>query len=414
MTPRLHPRLTALQNGSVTSPAGFRAGAVYSGLKTPGPDKLDLGILASDSPCEAAATFSRNSILSPSVTVSRETMRGGGKIRAVVVNSGNANCSVGEHGVTDAREVIALAAGQAGVAPEEVLICSTGVIGVELPMGLIRAHMGEIELGDDGGTDLAKAIITTDTRLKHHAVSFEVDGEAGGRTITVGGIAKGSGMIHPNMATMLAFMTTDAAVDSGLLKQVLSDAVDVSFNLVSIDTDQSTNDTCILLANGAAGNPPIVAGSDAADTFAAAVRDVAVHLAREMARDGEGATKLIDATVTGAHSVEDARVAARSIVSSPLVKTAIYGRDPNWGRILMALGKTEIQLDESKLQVFINDIQIVESGAAIPFHAESVVQALGQPEVYLRVALNVGDGHATAWGCDLTEEYVVFNSAYTT
>lgn len=410
MTPQLTPPLTEVKNGTVTSPAGFRAGAVYSGLKTPGPDKLDLGILASDSPCDAAATFSQNSILSPSVTLSRKAIQGGGKFRAVVVNSGNANCSVGEHGIIDAREVISLAASQAGVRPEEVLICSTGVIGVELPMGLLRVHMTEIELVDDGGMDLAKAIITTDTRLKTRAVSFEV----GGKTVTVGGIAKGSGMIHPNMATMLAFLTTDAAVDSGLLKQVLSDAVDVSFNLVDIDTDQSTNDTCILLANGAAGNSPIEAGSDAADTFAAAVRDVAIHLAREMARDGEGATKLIDATVTGAHSVDDARLAARSIVSSPLVKTAVYGRDPNWGRILMALGKTEIPLDESKIQVFINDIQIVESGAAIPFHAESVVQALGQPEVYLRVALNVGDGDATAWGCDLTEEYVVFNSAYTT
>lgn len=410
MTPQLTPPLTEVKNGTVTSPAGFRAGAVYSGLKTPGPDKLDLGILVSDSPCDAAATFSQNSILSPSVTLSREAIQGGGKFRAVVVNSGNANCSVGEHGIIDAREVISLAASQAGVRPEEVLICSTGVIGVELPMGLLRVHMTEIELVDDGGMDLAKAIITTDTRLKTRAVSFEV----GGKTVTVGGIAKGSGMIHPNMATMLAFLTTDAAVDSGLLKQVLSDVVDVSFNLVDIDTDQSTNDTCILLANGAAGNSPIEAGSDAADTFAAAVRDVAIHLAREMARDGEGATKLIDATVTGAHSVDDARLAARSIVSSPLVKTAVYGRDPNWGRILMALGKTEIPLDESKIQVFINDIQIVESGAAIPFHAESVVQALGQPEVYLRVALNVGDGDATAWGCDLTEEYVVFNSAYTT
>ncbi len=404
------PLLTEVQNGTVTSPAGFRAGAVYSGLKTPGPDKLDLGILASDSPCDAAATFSQNSILSPSVTVSRETMRSGGKIRAVVVNSGNANCSVGEHGIIDAREVISLAARHAGVQPGEVLICSTGVIGVELPMGLIRAHMDRIELDDDGGMDLVKAIITTDTRLKTRAVSFEADG----KTITVGGIAKGSGMIHPNMATMLAFLTTDAAVDSGLLQVVLSDAVDVSFNMVDVDTDQSTNDTCILLANGAAGNSSIEAGSDAADAFGAAVRDVAIHLAREMARDGEGATKLIDATVTGAHSVEDARVAARSIVSSPLVKTAIYGRDPNWGRILMAVGKTEIPLDDSKIQVFINDIQIVEDGAAIPFHTESVVQALGRPEVYLRVALNVGDGDATAWGCDLTEEYVVFNSAYTT
>ena len=184
--------------------------------------------------------------------------------------------------------------------------------------------------------------------------------------------------------------------------------------MISVDTDQSTNDTCILLANGAAGNSMIEAGTDAAATFAEAVKDVAIYLARAMAKDGEGATTLIEATVTGAHSEEDARSAAKSIISSPLVKTAIYGRDPNWGRIMMAFGKTGIPLDESKIQIFINDIQIVEGGVAIPYHAESVVQALGQPEVYLRVALNVGDGDATAWGCDLTEEYVVFNSAYTT
>ena len=202
-------QITEVQNGSVTSPAGFRAGAVYSGLKTPGPDKLDLGILVSDAPCDAAATFSQNSILSPSVTISRETLEGGGKIRAVVVNSGNANCSVGEVGVTDAREVQSLAAGTADVTPQEVLVCSTGVIGVELPMGLLRAHMGKIALVEDGGMDFAKAIITTDTVIKTRAVSFD----ANGTTVTLGGIAKGVGMIEPNMATMLAFMTTDAAVE---------------------------------------------------------------------------------------------------------------------------------------------------------------------------------------------------------
>jgi glutamate N-acetyltransferase/amino-acid N-acetyltransferase len=399
-----------LDNGTVTSPKGFKAGAVYAGLKTPGPDKLDLGMLVSDTPAKTAATFSQNSILSPSVTTSRASLEGGRDQRAVVVNSGNANCAVGEQGYKDAQEVVSLAANHIGVNPSEVLVCSTGVIGVELPMGLIRAHVGEIEFSDDGGGDLANAIITTDTLLKQKAVSIDV----GGSTVTIGGISKGSGMIHPNMATMLAFMSTDANVDQGFLSATLSEAVDVSFNLVSVDTDQSTNDTCILMANGAAGNAEIGAATPDGELFAAAVTDVAVHLAREIARDGEGATKLIDSTVTGAHTVEDARVAARSIVASPLVKTAVYGRDPNWGRILMALGKTSIPLDESKIQVFINDIQIVEGGAAIPYHVESVVQALGRPEVYLRVALNVGDGDATAWGCDLTEEYVVFNSAYTT
>ncbi len=402
--------LQNITNGTVTSPSGFRAGAVYAGLKTPGPEKLDLGLLVSDKPCESAATFSQNSIVSPSVSVSREHMALGSKKRALVVNSGNANCAVGEAGFTDAREVVTLAAENAGVEPGEVLICSTGVIGVELPMALLRKSLPLIEVREDGGSDLARAIITTDTRTKEKAVSFELDGI----TITVGGISKGSGMIHPNMATMLAFLTTDAAVEPGFLQKTLSDAVDVSFNMIDIDNDQSTNDTCLLLANGAAGNAVIAEGSSGADLFDAAVHEVALYLAREMARDGEGATKLIEATVSGAYTQAEAAIGARSIVTSALVKTAVYGRDPNWGRILMAVGKTSIPLDESKIQVFINDIQIVEGGVAIPFHPESVVQALSQHEVYLRVALNVGDGEATAWGSDLTEEYVVFNSAYTT
>ncbi|NQW17645.1 MAG: bifunctional glutamate N-acetyltransferase/amino-acid acetyltransferase ArgJ [Chloroflexi bacterium] len=402
--------IQVLDNGTVTSPKGFRAGAVYSGLKTPGPGKLDLGLLVSDTPAKTAATFSQNSILSPSVTVSRESLKGGREKRAVVVNSGNANCAVGEQGFKDAREVVSLAADHIGVDASEVLVCSTGVIGVELPMGLIRAHMGTIELSDDGGNDLVKAIVTTDKRLKQKAVSINV----GGVTVSIGGISKGSGMIHPNMATMLSFLSTDANVEQEFLSATLQAAVDVSFNMLTVDTDQSTNDTCILMANGAANNAEITAGTAEGELFAAAVTDIAIHLAREMARDGEGASKLIDSTVTGAYTVADARMAARSIASSPLVKTAVYGRDPNWGRILMAVGKTSIPLDESKIQVFINDIQIVEGGAAIPYHVESVVQALGRPEVYLRVALNVGDGDATAWGCDLTEEYVVFNSAYTT
>ncbi|MCH8208270.1 MAG: bifunctional glutamate N-acetyltransferase/amino-acid acetyltransferase ArgJ [Nitrospinae bacterium] len=388
---------------------GFTASGIACGIKKKG--LKDLALIVSDVPASSAGVFTQNRVVAPSVTYDQKALRSSAKFRAIIVNSGNANACTGPQGMKDCR-AMAGSLKAMGVTANEVLVASTGVIGVTLPtQKIIDALPGLAKkLSARGWGDAAEAILTTDLAPKSAAVSYK----SGVKTVVIGGIAKGSGMIHPNMATMLAFMTTDAAVGSGLLKQVLSDAVDVSFNLVSVDTDQSTNDTCILLANGAAGNSPIEAGSDAAEAFSAAVRDVAVYLAREMARDGEGATKLIDATVTGAHSVEDARVAARSIVSSPLVKTAIYGRDPNWGRILMALGKTEIPLDESKLQVFINDIQIVESGAAIPFHAESVVQALGQPEVYLRVALNVGDGDATAWGCDLTEEYVVFNSAYTT
>jgi glutamate N-acetyltransferase/amino-acid N-acetyltransferase len=358
----------------------------------------------------AAGTFSKNSVLSPSAVSSREVIRAGGTVRGVVANSGCANCAVGEQGLKDARETQSLAASAMGAKPGEVLICSTGVIGVELPMALIRRHMGTIKPSVNGGHDFARAVITTDTRPKEIAVSVT----AGGKTVTVGGCAKGAGMIHPNMATMLAFMTTDAAVEQAFLRKTLSEAVDLTFNQIDVDTDTSTNDTVLLLANGAAGNAPLKGGDTGSSAFAAAVRAVSEHLAKEIARDGEGAKHLIECTVDGARSDRDARVMARSVVSSPLVKTAVYGRDPNWGRIMMAIGKTELPLDEGKIQIFVNGIQIVEGGIAIPYNVQSVVAALGEPEVHLRVSLNTGKGTGVAWGCDLTEGYVVENSAYTT
>lgn len=402
--------IKSVPNPGVTSARGFKAGGVYAGLKTPGPNKLDLGLLVSDSPAVAAATFSQNTVISPSAVLSRDTIKAGGPVRGVVANSGCANCCVGQQGLTDAREVVALAAKAIGAPRDNMLICSTGVIGKELPMGVIREGMPKLKLTADGGHDFARAIMTTDTRAKEHAVSIEV----GGKKVTVGGCAKGAGMIHPNMATMLAFMTTDAAVDQGFLRKTLLDAVTVSFNQIDVDTDQSTNDTCILLANGAAANAVLKGGDAASKLFASAVETVAIHLAKEIARDGEGAKHLIEATVDGARNVKEARVFARSIVSSPLVKTAVYGRDPNWGRIMMALGKTGIALDESKIQVFIGDIQIVEAGIAIQYFPQAVIAALGQDEVRLRVNLNSGSGSGVAWGCDLTEGYVVENSAYTT
>jgi glutamate N-acetyltransferase/amino-acid N-acetyltransferase len=404
------PQINAVPNASVTSAKGFRAGGIYAGLKTPGPNKLDLGLLVSDTPCAAAATFSKNTIVSPSVVVSREAIKTGRAVRAVVANSGCANACVGQQGLTDAREVVTLAAKAVGVKTGEVLICSTGVIGKELPMGVIREGMPKVRLSPDGGHDFARAIMTTDTHPKEHAVSVR----AGGKTVTVGGCCKGAGMIHPNMATMLAFMTTDAAVDQAFLRKALSDAVDASFNQIDVDTDSSTNDTCILLASGAAGNTPLKGTGRDSELFAQAVQTVAVHLAKEIARDGEGAKHLIEATVEGARSLQEARRFARSIVSSPLVKTAVYGRDPNWGRIMMALGKTELPVDESKIQIFIGDIQIVEAGIAIQYFPQAVIAALGQPEVRLRVNLNAGSAVGVAWGCDLTEGYVVENSAYTT
>ena len=404
--------LMIVEGGGVASAQGFEAGGVFAGIKTPGEDKYDLGLLYSDRDCTVAGTFTQNSIVSPSVTVSKDVVARG-SARAVIANSGCANCSVGEQGLLDARDVATIAAGQLGVNADEVLVASTGVIGVELPMNIIRDYTPRIDVrnGDDAGLEFAKAIMTTDTHAKHIAVRYEA---SDGSVVTVGGCAKGAGMIHPNMATMLCFITTDADVEQSVLQLTLSDAVTLSFNQIDIDGDQSTNDTVALLANGASGSPRVSGGDENSAKFASAVKLVNRHLAIELARDGEGARHLITAMVEGAESKVDARMAARSVAASLLVRTAVYGRDPNWGRIMMAVGKTGIPLVESQIDIFINGIQIVAEGKAIAYNPQSVIAALDQHEVELRVNLNCGEGFGEAWGCDLTEEYVVFNSAYTT
>jgi glutamate N-acetyltransferase/amino-acid N-acetyltransferase len=291
-----------------------------------------------------------------------------------------------------------------------MLVCSTGVIGVELPMALIRQNIGNVGLSADGGGDFARAIMTTDTRAKEIAVSFE----SGGRKVTVGGAAKGVGMIHPNMATMLCFVSTDAPVEGGFLQAALTDAVNASFNMIDVDGDQSTNDTVLLLANGVAGGTQIEAGSPDALAFGEALAYVCTELAKELVRDGEGSQRIMEVVVEGAKSLSDARDAAREIAGSLLVKTMLHGRDPNWGRMMMALGKSGATIEESKIQMFINEIQIVDEGKAISFFKDAVISAMGAAEVRLGVNLNIGDSAATAWGSDLTEEYVIFNSAYTT
>lgn len=398
-----------IQNGSLTSAKGFLAGGTYAGLKTLAEDTLDLGILVSETPASVAGVFTSNRVVSPSVVLSKKRVKKG-TARAVVANSGCANCCVGSQGLTDAGEMASLAARQAGVGAEDVLVCSTGVIGVELPMALVRQNIGNVELDAAGGHEFAQAIMTTDSRPKEIAVSVEIDG----RRVTLGGAAKGVGMIHPNMATMLAFIATDAPVEQGFLQLALTEAVYQSFNMISVDGDQSTNDTALVLANGAAGGPTIEGGSASAGHFQEALTYVCTELAKEMVRDGEGAQRLIEAVVDGASSRSDARLAARAIVSSSLVKAMVHGGDPNWGRILMALGGSGADLEESKIDVFINDIQIVHEGLAIPYFKDAVVSAMSVPDVRFRASLNIGDASATAWGCDLTEEYVTFNSAYST
>ena len=399
-----------VDGGTVTSPLGFRAGATYAGLKTFAEDKLDLAILLSESPCATAGVFTTSTVKSPSVTVDRQRLAQGIPMRALIVNAGIANTCVGEQGFIDAEEMTSLAAQKTGTAPEQVLVCSTGVIGVELPMSLIRSGVEQIELTGNGGADMARAIMTTDTRPKEVAVSFEV----GGRQVFLGGIAKGSGMIHPNMATMLSFLTTDAAVERKFLQAALSQVADETYNMLTVDGDSSTNDTVLLMANGAARNTEITDASPDADTFMAALRQVCTYLTQELARDGEGASHLIVVEVARATDITDARNAARTIASSSLVKSAVFGTDPNWGRVLAALGRSRAAVEEDKIDLFINGVCIMEAGKPIPFHRDAVVAQMRRPEVTFRLQLNLGSGEATAWGCDLTEEYVIINSAYTT
>jgi len=401
---------THVDGGTITTAQGFKAGGTYVGIKTYSEDKMDMGLLLSDTPCAVAGVFTKSSLVSPSVTLNRETLAAGGPVRGLVVNSGIANAGVGEQGYIDAKEMAAAAAAGLGVEPSEVLVFSTGVIGVELPMTLIKKGVDEIVLVDDGGNALARSMMTTDTRTKEAAVSVNV----GGAEIKICGVAKGSGMIHPNMATMLCFVTTDAAVEQDYLRSILPDISDSTLNMLDIDGDTSTNDSLVVLANGAAGNTPLTVGSADADTFRDALYEVLVQLTRQLAQDGEGATTLIVAEVRGAKSIADARMAARTITSSLLVKSAVYGADPNWGRLIMALGRSGAEMVESKIDLYINGVCIMESGRPVPFARDSVVALMRGDEVTFGVNLNLSDGQATAWGCDLTEEYVVINSAYTT
>jgi len=396
-----------IPEGTVTSPEGFQAGSICAGIKEKAGDKLDLGILFSEVPCVAAAVFTTNKIKAAPVVLCQERLQDGSAV-AVVVNSGCANACTGEQGLRDAVEMTSLTAEKVGVSPEDVLVASTGVIGEQLPMELIRAGIGQIVLSADGGRSLVKAMMTTDTVPKEVAVRF---GDSG---FTIGGVVKGSGMIHPDLATMLCFLTTDAAVELDFLRLALRKAVDISFNMVSIDGDTSTNDMVLVMANGLAGNKPISQDSRQAGVFQQALDLVCIYLAKSMARDGEGADKFIEVTVNGARSIAEARQAARTIVGSSLVKTAVYGSDPNWGRIVAAVGRSGVEVVESKIDLYLGDICVLKEGRPLPFDKESAVRVLKESEVSIDLRLNLGIATATAWGCDLTTDYVIINSEYTT
>jgi glutamate N-acetyltransferase / amino-acid N-acetyltransferase len=394
--------------GGVTAPLGFLAGAVAAGLRTrPGID--DVALLFSESPCVAAGLFTSSVLQAAPVVLSRRRLQGG-KAQAVIVNAGCANAYTGAEGYHDAEEMARLVADSLGLTESDVLVASTGVTGHRLDMDKVRAAVPSISLSRDGGDQFARAIMTTDTVSKQAAATFA----AGGREYRVGGCAKGSGMIHPNLATMLSFLTTDAPLDRVFLEKTLRDAAESSFEMITVDGDTSPNDTLLILANGAAGGPALREGVDGAAQFREAVTQVCLELAKGMARDAEGATKLIEVKVVGAKSTGDARAAARTVAGSPLVKSAVYGNDPNWGRVLAAVARSGAVVEEDATSLFWQGVCVFQRGHTLAYDEKALSTATKSDEVRIRVDLGLGRGRAVAWGCDLTEEYVRINSEYTT
>jgi glutamate N-acetyltransferase / amino-acid N-acetyltransferase len=392
----------------VTAASGFLAAGVACGVRDAG--RRDFGILFSELRCETAAVFTRNAVKGAPLVVTREAVESGG-VRAVVVNSGNANAATGERGIEDARAMQALAAETLGIEAGEVAVASTGVIGVHLPMDRISSGIRAASVGlGVGGEGFAESLLTTDTRVKETVARVEI----GGRTVTVGGTAKGSGMIHPNMGTMLAFLTTDAAVEKSCLRETQSRVTDRTFNRVTVDGDTSPSDMALLMANGAAGNEPLSFDSPDYPIFAEAVESVARTLAREIARDGEGATRLVEVAVEGAASEESATALAKSVVGSSLVKAAVFGEDANWGRVLTAMGYSGEVFDPEGVQLWFGPIKVFSGGEPVPHEEAEANATLAGDEVKITVRLGEGNASATAWGCDLSYEYVRINGSYRT
>ncbi len=400
--------------GGVNAATGFSAAATAARIKYEGRD--DMALIVSDSPCVTAGTFTSNLVKAAPVVWDMKVVKESACVRAVVVNSGIANACTGKEGMEYCRETAEAAARALSIPEDSVLVASTGVIGAPLPMDRLKAGIlamvPELSTDKSAGTSASKAIMTTDTINKEVAVQFE----AGGKTVTLGGMSKGSGMIHPNMCTMLAFLTTDLAISKELLQEALSEDVKDTFNMISVDGDTSTNDTLLILANGDAKNPEITEKNEDYEAFLEALHFVNETLARTMAGDGEGAHALFTVTVNGAASKEDARTLARSVVSSNLTKAAIFGHDANWGRILCALGYAGAGFDPDKVDLYFESaagkIKVVENGLATDYSEEKATEILSEPEVTAIAELKDGDASATAWGCDLTYDYVSINADY--
>jgi len=400
--------------GGVTAAKGYEAASTAAGIKYQG--RTDMALIYSQVPCVSAGTFTTNVVKAAPVKWDRQIVDSGAGVQAVVVNSGIANACTGEEGMEYCKETAEAAAKALNIDAAGVLVGSTGVIGMQLPMQKlvdgIQVLAGKKAEGLQSGHDAALAIMTTDTVEKEMAVEIEI----GGKTVTIGGMSKGSGMIHPNMCTMLAFITTDAAITKEALQKALSEDVEDTYNMISVDGDTSTNDTAILLANGLAGNQEITYASPEYETFKEALHMVNETLAKKMAGDGEGATALFEVKVVGAESIKQAKTLAKSVVCSNLTKAAIAGHDANWGRILCAMGYSGVQFDPEKVDLFFESkagkLQIIENGVATDYSEEAATKILSEPEITATADIKMGDYSATAWGCDLTHEYININADY--
>ena len=396
--------------GGVTAAQGFRACGVAAGIKYQ--DRRDMALVVADAPAAVAAVYTTNKVAAAPVRIDRERTRSG-RAQAVVVNSGCANACTGETGLNDAREMARLAAAALGIDEQLALVCSTGVIGVHLPMARVAAgvELAAKALSRAGGDDAAHAILTTDTVDKQVAVELEIDG----KTVCIGGMCKGSGMIEPNMATMLGFITTDAAVQPEALDQALREAVEVSFNRVVVDGDRSTNDTVILLAGGAAGNQTLTPYHPQWQYFVDALKTVCLELGKKMVMDGEGASKFVTVRVRGARTEQDAQLAARAIAKSPLVKTSWFGLDPNWGRVIAAAGYSGADVDDQKTRILYGDICAYDRGRVADKALLASMQDVMRKRAFdVTVELNLGEGEDTVYTCDFSYDYVKINAEYTT
>jgi len=399
--------LKRLSSKNIVSPKGFKAAGIHCGIKH---KKKDLALLVSEVPASVAGVFTTNAIQAAPLGVTKEVVYNSKKMQAIIVNSGNANACTGKQGIADAYEMQQLAADKLGINPQFVGVASTGVIGEVMKMDPVRSGVVQIEIGDslEHAIDFSQAIMTTDTVMKNTAYSTVIDG----KEVLIAGTAKGSGMIEPNMATMLGFITTDANIESDELQKALSEITDITFNAITVDGDTSTNDSVIVMANGLAGNEPLSPNHPDWPSFYSALKAVSEDLAKSIARDGEGATKLIEVEVEGAISDMEARKIAKTVVGSPLVKTAVFGCDANWGRIIAAVGYSGATVDPEKITIKIGNALMVEHGEPVPFSEDELIQILKANEVKIYVSLEQGNGQGLAWGCDLTYDYVQINASY--